>query len=346
MRPALCLPLCCLLVGLTIGCGRNEPEVVLYVALDDEFARPIYSAFERLHGIRVRTKTDTEAAKTVGLVNLLLAEHRSGRVRCDVFWNNEILGTLRLKQAGALLPVPIPEGGDIPEQFRAKDETWYGLAARARILLVNTQLVPEEEFPKSVFELAEPRWRGRFAVANPLFGTTATHMVCLFEVLGPERAKEWLQQLWANDPVMLPGNRHVAEAVASGRVAVGLTDTDDALGQLRRDAPVRILFPDQDGLGTLFIPNTVAVLRNAPHQQEAIRLLRHILRPETEVELALGPSGQIPLHESLLEDPRLQDTFAVAEAAQAKSMAVDFERAARRWQEVLEFLSDLSGITQ
>lgn len=328
-----------------LGCGRARPEVVLYVAVDDEFARPIYTEFERESGITVRAKTDTEAAKTVGLVNLLLQEARSGRVRCDVFWNNEILGTLRLRQAGALEPVQVPEVAGIPDTFRASDATWHALGARARILLVNTRLLTRDEYPQTVVELAEPRWRGRFAIANPLFGTTATHMVCLFEQMGPQQARDWLEQLWQNEPMVVPGNRHVAEAVAAGRVPVGLTDTDDALGQIRRGAPVEIVFPDQQGVGTLFIPTTVALIKQAPHRSEAVQLVRYLLRPEVEAALAEGPSGHIPLRR-----PQANSTppegHLFFDSRTVKAMAVDFERAASRWQEVLSFLSKLTGIAQ
>ena len=335
-----------LLLAFLSGCAPRQPQVIVYTALDEEFARGVYEQFERATGIRVRAKYDTEAAKTVGLVNLLLTEHRTGAVRCDLFWNNEILGTMRLLAAGALEPVSVPEAADIPAKFRSPQGYWYGFAARARVLLVNTEELDGEEAPGSVFELAEPRWRGRFAIANPLFGTTATHMVCLFEVLGPQRAKEWLQQLWANKPLILPGNRHVAEAVAAGRVPVGLTDTDDALGQLRRGAAVDIIFPDADGLGTLLLPNTLAVIKGAPHRRHAERLIRYLLDPAVEKQLALGPSGQIPLHRALRAAHELSGTLPGRAMAELKPMNVDFERAARWWDEAIGFLSELVGVRQ
>src|SRR5438552_2175427 len=79
-----------------------KPRVVVYAALDEEFAAPVLRAYARRTGVEVLPKFDVESTKTVGLTNLLLAE--KARPRCDLFWNNEILNTLRLKEKGLLAP--------------------------------------------------------------------------------------------------------------------------------------------------------------------------------------------------------------------------------------------------
>ena len=81
-----------------------------------------------------------------------------------------------------------PHAGDIPDAFKAKDGTWYGFAARARILLVNTQLVAEADRPTGIHDLIDPKWKGKIGIAKPLFGTTATHAACLFAAWGEEKA--------------------------------------------------------------------------------------------------------------------------------------------------------------
>src|SRR5437879_1531280 len=78
----------------------REPGVTIYCALDDVYARPILDDFERETGIHVKASFDTEASKTVGLVQNLRLERSNPR--CDVFWNNEILHTVRLADEGVL----------------------------------------------------------------------------------------------------------------------------------------------------------------------------------------------------------------------------------------------------
>src|SRR3984885_1814263 len=96
--------------------------VVVYSALDREFSEPILKAFGQNNGVRVLPKFDVESTKTVGLTNLIIVE--AGRPRCDLFWNNEILNTLRLKERGLLAPYHPSYARDLPETFKAKDGTW------------------------------------------------------------------------------------------------------------------------------------------------------------------------------------------------------------------------------
>src|SRR5262245_17000300 len=96
-------------VGMLVvlsGCGGSRegagtstaPSVVVYSAQDREFAQPVLRAYEKRTGVVVRPKFDVESTKTVGLANDIIAE--ANRPQCDLFWNNEILNTLRLKERG------------------------------------------------------------------------------------------------------------------------------------------------------------------------------------------------------------------------------------------------------
>ncbi len=344
MHTAFRIPVYGLVVALTmaipLGCGGSQPEergpaarVVVYSAQDEEFARPVFLDYVHKTGVRIEPKYDTESTKTVGLAGAILAE--ADRPVCDLFWNNEILNTLRSKRAGRLAPFHPSHGAAIPAAFRAGDGTWYGFAARARILLVNTRLVPEGQRPGSIRDLVEPKWKGRIGLAKPLFGTTATHAVCLFHVWGTEPARAFFRDLKRNEAQILAGNKPVAQAVGGGQLAFGLTDTDDALEEIAAASPVAIVYPDRepDQLGTLFIPNTLAVIQGAPHAAAAEQLADYLLSPEVERALAEGPSGQIPLNASVTAQLQVETPRTV------KPMSVDFEAAAAHWDEVAAFLA-------
>ena len=89
-----------LLLSLT-GCWTSSGhEVVVYTALDEEFSKPIFADFTKSTGIVVLPKFDAESTKTVGLANAIAEE--ADRPRCNVFWNNEILLTVRLGRQGLL----------------------------------------------------------------------------------------------------------------------------------------------------------------------------------------------------------------------------------------------------
>lgn len=323
---------------LVLGCERpgastggsptTQPagEVVVYAALDRQFSEPILAEFTRRTGITVRPVFDTESTKTVGLVNRIRAE--KDRPRCDVFWSNEIVNTIRLQQEGLLQPVTPAQAADYPPQYRDPNGMWFGFAARARVLIVNTQVVPPDKRPTSIRDLADARWAGRTGIAKPLFGTTATHVACLFAALGEEQAGELLADWKANRIVVTGGNKGAAEAVGAGKLAFALTDTDDALAEIDAGRPVAIVLPDQASsvddppLGTLLLPNTLAVIRGAPNEGNAVRLIEYLLSPEVESRLADGPSGQIPLNTKVAVRSRAMPEGAL------QVMRVDFTRAA------------------
>jgi len=201
---------------------------------------------------------------------------------------------------------------------------------------VNTDLVAESDRPTSIYDLAEPRWRGRCGIAKPLFGITATHAACLFAHLGDEEARQYFRDLKANDVQILAGNKQVALSVAGGQLAFGLTDTDDAIIELEHGHPVALVYPDReaDQLGTLFIPNTLAIIRGCRHPEQARRLVDFLLTPEVEARLADSPSAQIPLHEGAALELRVETPSSI------KAMQIDFAAAARQWDTAAAFIRD------
>lgn len=283
------------------GCSR-EPDVVLYCALDEEFARGLIEAFERESGLVVNAEYDIEQTKTVGLVGRLRAE--VARPRCDVFWNNEIAHTVSLANDGLLQAYVSPNAADIPAEFKDAGGMWTGLAARARVFIVNTELADASKI-SSMWDLVDPAWKGKVGMARPLTGTTLTHAAALYTVIGPERALEYLEKVKSGGVNLTRGNAVTMRLVRDGELAWGWTDTDDYNVARVDGFPVTVVFPDSgpDGVGTLFIPNTVCILKGAPHADAAKKLVDYILSVEVERQLASSRSAQIPLHAALKDMP-------------------------------------------
>jgi iron(III) transport system substrate-binding protein len=254
--------------------------VVIYCSVDQTHSEPILKEFEKATGIRVKAVYDSEAVKTVGLVNRLRAEAK--HPQADVFWNNEMMRTYQLAAEGVC-------------------ETPAPFAARVRVLVYNTDLVKAEDAPQSILDLADPKWRGKAAMAYPMFGTTATHAAALFAVWGEERAKAYFESLKANDVRIYEGNSTACEQVALGHCAIGITDTDDFWERKARGMPLAMVYPDQSdspstpALGACVIPNTVALIKGARRPETAKRLADWLLTTKVEEKLAFGPSRQLPM---------------------------------------------------
>jgi len=318
-----------LIVGIMLlSCSRggsSGPEVVLYSSVDDHLLREVVAAFEKDSGVRVRLVGDTEATKTTGLVERLLAERE--RPRADVWWSSEPFGSVRLAAEGVL--ERSSAAGREPAAF-------HSFAARARVIAYNPRRVPEP--PRSLAELTDPGWRGRIGMARPQFGTTRGHMGLLLLDCGAERYRAWAGSMKNAGVRVYDGNASVVRGIAQGEIDVGLTDTDDVWSAQRNGWPVELAYAGSacpvEGDGPLLIPNTVGLVRGRPNPQSAQRLLDYLLSAQVERMMAQSDSRNIPLTTDLSgefrhlmpQGARRPDYTAVAE---------QIPRALEIWDEVM-----------
>ena len=334
MRSVVKILLTILIIWMLAGCTKtDQQEVVIYTSVDQIFSEPVLNDFEKNTGIKVKAVYDVEASKTVGLVNRLLTEKE--HPRCDVFWNSEVGRTIFLKQKGLFIPYASPSAKDIPSQFKDKNAYWTGFAARARVLVYNTNLLQSSDLPKSIFELTEPQWKGKVALGYPVFGTTATHIAALYANLGQEKTEKFLKDLKANEVVIVNGNSVVRDMVVEGQLPIGFTDTDDVNVAIQAGKPVKMLYPDRDGLGTLLIPNTVALLKDGPHPEEGKRLINYLLSKEVESKLAFCESAQMPVRDGVTTPPHVPCFSSI------KAMEVDYYDIARNIEKSDRFCQSL-----
>jgi iron(III) transport system substrate-binding protein len=333
-------------LGAAIACGGSEPAseqsaasqktVTVYVSTDRVFSEPVLRAFEQRSGVKVNAVYDTEETKSTGLANRLLAERE--RAQADVFWSNEPVRTLILKSRGVLAPYQSPAAADIPAAFKDPEGYWTGFSARVRVIAYNKKLVPDSDAPASVLDLADPKWKGQVAMADPRFGSTSFHVAALYVMLGDEKADDFFRRLKANGVKVVAGNSVVRDMVVSGEVKVGLTDTDDVNVAMESGAPIGMVMPDKDGMGVPMMPNLVSMIAGAPHPEQAKQMIDYLLSADVEAMLAKSEAVQIPLRTSVpgpTNLPRL-DAF--------KPMTLDYGKAAARVEDVTQRLQKILGL--
>jgi iron(III) transport system substrate-binding protein len=235
---------------LLMGCSRSDRVVVVYTSQDQVYAEPILAEFTKQTGIKVLPVFDSESVKTAGLVQRLIAE--KDRPVADIFWSNEEMLSRRLIDVGVL-----------------SSKQWSHAGYRSRVAIVNTNFVTHLE---SILDLTNSKWSGKIALAYPVYGTTAAHMVALRQKWGDQKWRAWCEALAANKPFVVDGNSMVVKLVGRGEAWIGLTDSDDLNAGRRNGLPIRG-FRDLDFLS---IPNTVGIVRDAPNKAEA-RILHDFL---------------------------------------------------------------------
>ncbi|AKF25991.1 iron ABC transporter substrate-binding protein [Sulfurovum lithotrophicum] len=308
---------------------NDTQSVTIYVSEDQVFSEPVLKAFEEKTGIRVNAVYDSEESKSTGVMNRLIAEKNNPQA--DVYWANEPIRAEVLRKKDILVPYESPNAKGIPEEFKQKEHYWTGFSARVRLFIVNKNA---EMVPASVFDYAKPEFKGKGVIANPLFGTTTSHMAALFTLLGDANAKQFLEQMKANNVAIATSNGESADLVASGKYDFALVDSDDAVSRLKQHAPVSIIYPDQkEGETGLFvIPNTVMLITHAKHPEAAKKLIDFLLSPETEEILAFADCAQIPLHKGVKIPASLKPI------SELKVMKIDYAREADEMIKIQPYL--------
>ncbi len=277
-------------------------RVTVYCSVDEVFARVVLAEFKKESGIDVVAVFDSEAGKTTGLVNRIIAESRTGRVRADVFWSSELFNTIRLGRIGLLAEYDSPAASDIPKRYRDADFRWTATAARGRVIAFDPKRTKAADVPQKWADLAKPEIASRTAIANPLFGTTRGHVAAMFALWGADAGALFLTRLSRNGVTVADGNSSAVRALIAGRVDFAATDTDDVWVAQRAGYSVDLVYPDMGDGGTLWVPSSVALLRGGSEDDAAKRVVDYLVSAKVEKLLAKSDSRNVPVREKLRDE--------------------------------------------
>ncbi|MCK5781463.1 MAG: extracellular solute-binding protein [Flavobacteriales bacterium] len=318
-------------VLITGSCSNDSNVVIVYTTVDQIFSEPILKDFEKDTGIIVKAVYDTEETKSTGVLNRIIAE--KDNPQCDVFWSGDPVRTIVLKNKGITTPYKSTVANDINPVFKDPDNHWIGFSARARALIYNKGLIEDNNIPQSIFDLTKKEYEYNIAIANPLFGTTTFHIASLFTAIGDEKAKQFLTDLKNNHVVIATSNGDVKKRVVHGEVFCGLTDTDDAYEAIKEGANIGIVFLDQQGIGSLIIPNTVNLIKNSSNTENGKKMIDYLLSKETEAKLAKS-CAQMPLHKGVTipnDIPSLDNIVP---------MNINYDKTSQKLEEIQKYLKE------
>ena len=321
-------------LAFMLGCREStespgpdfKNSVVIYCSVDVAFAEPILDEFQRRTGITVHHIFDTEAGKTTGLVNRLSAE--KARPRADVWWSSEIFGTIQLAERGILAPYKSPVASDIPDAYRDPAGHWTAIGLRGRVIAYDPKRTKEEDLPKRWCDLTNPKYKGRFQIADPRFGTTRGHMAVLLSRWGQPAMEGFYEALRANDCQLADGNAKAVLNLTRGLTEFVATDTDDVIVAQARGDSVEMIYPDLDApgdgptrKGTLWIPCSVGLVAGGPNTEAGKQLFDYLISKEVEALLFESESRNVPVRPALRKKLRARATNeAVVDYAEAAEM--------------------------
>jgi iron(III) transport system substrate-binding protein len=302
------------------GCGGDDEEaggdtLTVYSGREEELVEPLFERFTEETGIEVEVRygDSAELAATIA--------EEGDNSPADVFFAQDpgSLGSIE----DQLAELPDEHLGRVAERFRDSDGRWVGTSGRVRVIAYNTETLSEDEVPSSVFELTDPRWKGKVGIA-PTNASFQAFVTAMRLTAGDDRTRQWLEDMKANDAQVYERNTPIVEAVASEEIELGLVnhyylalvkDEDP-------DAPVANKYLPGDDPGALVSTAGVAVLEDSDDREAAERFVEYLLSDdgqrfyaeeaeEAEYPLVEGvePKEGLPALDSL-QGPEVQlDSF-------------------------------------
>lgn len=249
---------------LVVYSGRSEPLIT-----------PLLDRFKSETGIDVVVRY----GDTAQLAATIVEEGR--RSPADVFFAQDAGALGTLSENGLLTTLPDELLRLVDSRLRSPRGEWLGTSGRARVLVHNTDLVPDP--PASIWELTDPQWRGRIGWA-PTNGSFQAFVTALRVLEGDARAGEWLQAIRKNNARVYPNNRSIVDAVIRGEISVGFVNhyyLFQFADQHGTDLPARNHYTSGDA-GAIVNVAGVGVLRSSANQDAALRFIEFLLSESSQ----------------------------------------------------------------
>ena len=283
-------------------------ELVIYSGRKDKFVEPVVEKFTEQTGIKVLL----HSGKSTALLNKLQIEGK--RTQADLFLSNDAGNLQKGSELGLFQPLSGSLVNDVPANLRATDNSWVGLSARARVLVVNKN-AKDLDWVKSVFDLADPRLKDRLAITTSANESYIAGVTVYMDKAGEEKTESWLQGMKANvDGQVFNKHSKIVKAVASGQKDIGLVNHYYIYRHLAKEsgAPMEIRLPDQNDMGVAWNVAGVAVSKHSKQQAMAQKF----------VEFVVSAEGQKIFAEVNREYPAVPGVAAAAEVPAAGSYKV------------------------
>ena len=184
--------------------------ILVYNAQHENLTRDWAAGFTRETGIKVTIRKGSD----MDMANQLVLE--GARSPADVFLTENSPAMTLAEGAGLFEPIPADVQALIPEQYRPGDGRWIGVAARSTVFVYNKNKLAADQLPKSILELAEPKWKGRWA-ASPAGADFQAIVGALVVLKGESVAADWLKAMKVN-AAPYRGNATAMKAVNAGEV--------------------------------------------------------------------------------------------------------------------------------
>jgi iron(III) transport system substrate-binding protein len=288
-------------LGATACSSSGNDELLIYNAQHESLAKEWIDAFTKETGIKVtyRQGEDTE------LGNQLIAEGQASPA--DVFLTENSPAMAAVERAGLFADLDADTTNQVPSRYRPATGKWTGVAARTTVFVYNKAKLQPDQLPKSLLDLQQPAWKGRWG-APPTNADFQAIVGALLQLKGEAATAQWLAAMKAN-AVAYSDNIATLKAVNAGEVDSGVIYhyywfRDQAKTKEMSGNTALGYFRNQDP-GAFVSLSGGGVLKSSKKAQQAQQFLRFITGKTGQEVLQKGDSFEYPVASGVPANPAL-----------------------------------------
>lgn len=246
--------------------------IVVYNAQHESLGREWIDAFTKATGIKVTMRQGGD----MQFANQLIQEGAASPA--DVFLTENSPAMVLVDGAGLFAPVDVATLKQVPEQFRPANGNWTGIAGRSTVFVYDKTKLTEDKLPKSMLDLADPAWKGRWG-ASPAGADFQAIVGALFATKGEQATAQWLKAMKENS-VAYKGNSVAMKAVNAHEVEGAVIyhyywfGDQAKTGENSKNVGLHY-FRNQDP-GAFLSVSGGGVLKSSKHQKEAQEFLKFV----------------------------------------------------------------------
>jgi iron(III) transport system substrate-binding protein len=269
-----------------------QGEVVVYCTVQEEWCRPMVAAFEKATGIKV-LMTRKSAGEFYAQIKAEAANPRG-----DIWWGGTGDPHLQAAEEGLTEPYKSSKLAELQDwAVRQAEQSKFrtvGVYAGALGYSYNTEQLKKKNIPepKCWSDLIKPAFKDEIQVANPnSSGTSYTMLATLVQLMGEDKAFEYLKALHKNVNQYTKSGAAPARAAATGESMVGITFMHDAVREAVNGAPVKIVAPCE---GTGYEIGSMSIIKGAKNMENAKKWYDWALTPEAQNIGGQAKAYQVP----------------------------------------------------
>jgi iron(III) transport system substrate-binding protein len=285
-------------------------KLIVYSGRSEPLIQPVIAAFQAKYPqIEVLLKSGSNSQ----MANTLLEE--KANPQADVFITTEIFTAHALSQEGIFQPYEPAGYQNLPDAYKAEDASWVGLTQRMRVIMYNKDLVSPDEIPDSMFDLADPKWKGQIAAAGSTNASMQAQIASMIQLVGQDQTETWLNDLLENEVTFFGGHSDVRKAVGAGEFKLGLVNHYYYYLQLAEGSNVGIIYPDQATGKMGIISNaTTAAIINGSRNPDAARAFLDFLVSADGQKIFAEENYEYPLLAGVALNPDIDSTDGLSMA--------------------------------